>query len=519
MKITSASTHPKDINQVILGDHQVSIAEFVAVARYGAKVSFSPSYCDRVNHSRSLIEKFLNENRIIYGVTTGFGSNVTEIISTEDAEALQRNIVRSHAVSVGDPLEKEVVRAIQLMMLIHLGRGYSGVRLELLELIASLLNQGVTPFAPGDGSVGYLAPEAHMALVLIGEGKAWHMEELLPGREALERAGLTPTTLSCKEGLALTNGSSSVTAMAILTLFNAIQAVKTADIAGAMSFEALKGTIHAFDPRLHALKQHEEQAKTAQNLLRILKDSEIAETYKNYRVQDALSLRCIPQVHGASKRNLKDAAYTIHNELNSVSDNPVIVLEEDDGVALMGGNFDGTYVGIQADIMCIAMGNLGKIAERRIDRLVNFHLSEMPSYLVRNPGLNNGYMIPQYTAVGLLGEIRILSHPASVESVPTSANQEDVVSFAYAASKKAYQISKKLSYMLAIELMTAVQALDFHRPMKSSPVIEQVYNLIRTQVPTVEEDRFFYPDIVTIYHQIHEGDIVKVVEDMIGEIE
>lgn len=358
-----------------------------------------------------------------------------------------------------------------------------------------------------------------MALVLIGEGKAWYKEELISGSEALERAGLKPTTLSCKEGLALTSGTSSVTAMAILTLFNAIQAAKTADIAGAMSLEALKGTIHAFDPRLHSLKKHEEQAKTAQNIIRILKGSEIAETYKNYRLQDALSLRCIPQVHGASKKNLKDAAFTINNELNSVSDNPVIYPEDNDGIALMGGNFDGTYVGIQADIMCIAMANLAKIAERRIDRLVNYHLSELPSFLVKNPGLNSGYMIPQYTAVGLLGEIRILSHPASVDNVPTCANQEDVVSFAYNASRKAYQISKKLTYILAIELMTAVQALDFHRPLNPSPVIAEVYHLIRSKVPTVEEDRFLYPDIVTIYHQIHEGDIVKVVEDMIGEIE
>ncbi|MDQ0874651.1 histidine ammonia-lyase [Paenibacillus sp. V4I3] len=519
MKISDAPIHPKDINKVILGEHPISISEFVAVARYGAKVSFSQSYCDRVKQSRHLIEKFLNENRIIYGVTTGFGSNVTEIISTEDAETLQRNIVRSHAVSVGEPLEKEVVRAIQLMILIHLGHGYSGVRLELLELVASLLNQGITPFAPGDGSVGYLSPEAHMALVLIGEGKAWYNEELISGSEALERAGLKPTTFSCKEGLALTSGTSSVTAMAILTLYNAIQAAKTADIAGAMSLEALKGTIHAFDPRLHSLKKHEEQAKTAQNIIRILKGSEIAETYKNYRLQDALSLRCIPQVHGASKKNLKDAAFTINNELNSVSDNPVIYPDDNDGIALMGGNFDGTYVGIQADIMCIAMANLAKIAERRIDRLVNYHLSELPSFLVKNPGLNSGYMIPQYTAVGLLGEIRILSHPASVDNVPTCANQEDVVSFAYVASRKAYQISKKLTYILAIELMTAVQALDFHRPLNPSPVIAEVYNLIRSKVPTVEEDRFLYPDIVTIYLQIHEGDIVKVVEDMIGEIE
>ncbi|MGG1678218.1 histidine ammonia-lyase [Neobacillus sp. NRS-1170] len=512
------SLHPRDIKEVILGDHWLSIEEVVAVARYSAKVSFTAAYRSRVKASRGLIEKFLQEERVIYGVTTGFGSNVTEVISKDDAEILQRNIVRSHAVSVGEPLEKEVVRAIQLMILNHLGHGFSGVSLEVLELMAGLLNHDILPVVPGDGSVAYLSPEAHIALVLMGEGRAWYKGELLSGCEALEKAGLKPVTLGCKEGLALLSGTTSVTAFAALALYNAIQAVKTADISGAMSFESLKGTIKAFDPRLHAVKKHEEQNKTARNLVRILHGSQIAEQFKEYRLQDALSLRCIPQVHGAVKKVLKNALENLMNEMQSVSDNPIIWPEGDDGIALSGGNFDSSYVGMDADAMCIAMANLAKNAERRIDRLVNHHVSELPNFLVVNPGLNNGYMIPQYTAAGLLNEIRVLSHPATIDNVSTCANQEDVVSFAYFAAKKAYQISKKLQYILAIELMLGTQALDFYESLNPSPVTGKVHQFIREKVPTVQEDRFFHPDIEIIYQHIQEGEIVILVEELIGEI-
>ncbi|MDQ0199128.1 histidine ammonia-lyase [Neobacillus ginsengisoli] len=518
MILLQTNRHPKDIKKVELGKTDVTLNEIIAVARYGAEVLFSQKYRDRVNASRAVIEKFLDEERAVYGVTTGFGSNVSQSISSMDAEKLQQNIIRSHAVSVGEPLDKEVVRAIQLLILINLGQGFSGVRLGVLELIRSVLNQQIIPFAPGEGSVGYLAPEAHMALLLMGEGKAWYNGELLKGNAALERAGLQPLSLGCKEGLALTSGTTSVTAFAALALFDGIQAAKTADIAGAIALEALKGTIKAFDPRTHSVKRHEEQARTARNIVKILGGSEIVEKYQDYRLQDALSLRCIPQVHGAVKKVLEDAKITISNEINSSSDNPIL-FTEDNGEALMGGNFDGTFVGIQADSMAIAMANLAKISERRIDRLVNHHVSELPPFLVANPGLNSGYMIPQYTAAGLLNEIKILSHPATVDNTSTCANQEDVVSFAYSAAKKAYQISKKLEYILAIELMSAVQALDFHQPLKPSPASHEVYKLIRIQVPTVTEDRYFYPDIESIYHQIHEGKILNSVEILISDLE
>lgn len=328
---------PRKIKEVVLGKNPITIQEFIAVARYNAKVSISTEYCERVKTSRNLLEKFINEKRVIYGVTTGFGENVNKVISLEDNETLQKNVLLASATSVGQPLEKEVVRGIVLMKLLNLGQGYSGVRLELLEFIIKVLNENITPYAPQHGSVGYLCIEAHIALLLIGKGKAWYKDDLLPSHEALKKAGLKPITLASKEGLALTSGTTSVTALTALALYDALNAVKVADIVGAMSVEALKGTIKAFDLRIHLVRPHEEQIKTAKNLQKILADSEIAKKYKEYRTQDALSLRCIPQLHGAVKKKLKDALKTILIEMNSCCDNPLIFPEGDDGIVLSGG--------------------------------------------------------------------------------------------------------------------------------------------------------------------------------------
>lgn len=504
---------------VCLDESDLSMDRFVAVARHGARISFSPGYCDRVNHSRKLVELALGQNRRIYGVTTGFGDNARTLISPEDAEILQRNIVLSHACSVGEPLADEQVRGIALMWLLSLGKGFSGVRLELLTLVADLLNAGVTPVAPGDGSVGYLSVEAHMALVLIGEGKARYRGQVLPGGQALERAGLSPVTLQCKEGLALTNGTNSVTGLAILSIWDAIKTARTADIVSAMSFDALKGTIRACDPRLHSVKRHQEQAATARNLVRILEGSTISSTYRDIRVQDACVIRCIPQVHGAAKNALKHAAATIGDEMNSCSDNPILFPENNDGIALMGANFDGCFVGIQADAACIAMANLAKLSERRLDRMVNRNFSELESFLVSRPGLNNGLMIPQYTAAGLLGEIKILSHPSTIDSTPTCANQEDPVSLAYFASKKSISVGSKLQHILAIELMAAAQALDFLAPLTSSPPVQALHALVRASVPKLEEDRYLYDDIMALLAMVHSGDIIRTVEAITGPLE
>lgn len=509
--------HPEDISTVVLGDVEPSIDEFVAIARYSAKVTFSQKYRDRVSRSRKLIERFLGENRLVYGVTTGFGDNVRHVISPEDAQTLQVNIVRSHAVSIGEPLNREQVRAVQLMILISLGKGYSGVRIELLELIASLLNNDVVPFAPGEGSVGYLGPEGHLALVLIGEGKASVAGgDWVDGATALRQVGLQPISLQCKEGLAMLNGTTSVTAIATLALYNAIEASRVADVASALSLEALKGTIRAFDDRYHSVKAHTEQRETAKFIKRLLGDSQLIKEHIDYRLQDVYSLRAIPQVHGASKKFIAYAQSCIENEIGSSGDNPVIFpTSADDGIAISGANFDGSYIGIAADTLCNALTNLAKISERRTDRMVNSHFSELPAFLVRNPGLNNGYMIVQYTAAGLLGEMKVLSHPSTVDSVSTCGNQEDPVSFAFNAAIKAYQVSRKLESVLAIEIMVGCQALDFHDVAKASSATRALYNLVRSRVPTVEHDRAFYPDIVAVTEQLRSGEILATVNRVV----
>ncbi|MER6270332.1 aromatic amino acid lyase [Streptomyces sp900105755] len=501
-----------------MGENPITIEQFVAIARHGARVAFDATYVDRVRRSRALVERFLAENRLVYGVTTGFGDNVTKVIDPADAELLQRNIVRSHAVSIGDPLPTEMVRAIALMELVGLGEGYSGVRFETLELIRRMLNGRVTPHVPGEGSVGYLAPEAHMALVLLGEGRAWYGDELLPGAEALARIGEQPARLAAKEGLSLTNGTHSVTAIAVLAAHDAGIAATTADIAASLSVQALKGTLRAYDVRIQQRKRHPEQAAVAENLRRLTDSSAISAEFLDNRLQDSLALRAIPQMHGGAKRALAQAREVIVEELHSVGDNPVIHPEGADGVALSGANCDSTFVGIQADSMVNAMTVLAKISERRTDRMVNSNFSELPAFLAPRPGLDSGYMIAQYTAAALTMELRGMAVPASADTVPTSAGQEDVVSNAYLAALKAYRAARKLSHVVAIEVMCAVQALDLLAPRSPSPAAEALRARIRETVPTVDADRGFHADLEHIAELVRSGEALRIVENVIGPL-
>mgnify|MGYP000756488001 CR=1 FL=1 len=434
---------------------------------------------------------------------------------------LQYNILRSHAVSVGEAMPEEGVRAIWLMQLLSLGMGYSGIRFEMLELIAKCLNAGVYPFAPRYGSVQALVIEAQMNLVLIGEGKAWYNGELLDGCEALERAGLAPLTPSCKEGLCLTNGSNSATALAALALYNTIIAVQTADIAAAMSYEALKGNILACDERLHSLKEHPDQSLCADNIRRLLSDSGIIRENKGKRVQDPLVLRSVPQMHGAVKCYIKDAGLDIMEEMASCSDNPILWPEGDDGVALMGANFDSTFSSGGADIISIAAANLAKLLERRIDKLTNRNFSGYPAFLAENPGVDNGYMIVQYTAAGLLNEIRGLALPSTADSIPTCGNWEDPVSMGWWASRKAWYVGKKIEYIQAIEIMTLCRAFDM-MPAGEAPfssATRAVYEKVREVVPPVSGDRHFGPDIENVFKLVRDGEMIKAAEGVTGTLE
>ena len=508
----------KGIAKIIL-DGQINIEEFIAVARYGAVVEFSDAYIDRVNKSRSLVEKWIEEGRVMYGITTGFGALCTQVISKEETAKLQKNIVLSHATSVGEPLSIEEVRGTMLMALLNVGQGYSGARIETMELYRQFLNCGITPFAPKEGSVGYLSPEAHMAVVLIGEGKAYLEGELLPAKEALKKVGLTPTELSAKEGLVLVSGTTSVTAIGALTLYDMLNASKSADIIGAMTLEVLKGTTRAFDERLMGVRPHEEQHKTAENVRRILADSEIAKHFEHHRLQDALSLRCIPQLHGAAKKTLKDALKTVEIEMNACCDNPIIWPEGDDGETISGCNADSSYIGIEMDSACIAATAIAKMSERRNNRLIDGSLSAYPWFLIKNPGLNSGLMIPQYTQVGLLNDMKILSHPATVDGTPTCGNQEDYVAMGYNASKKARQIAEKLEFILAIELLSVFQAHQFmEENLLPGTASKAVLDEIALTVPKMEEDIYLYPHINHLRDLVHSGKIIDLVEEKIGKL-
>ena len=503
---------------VTFGADVPSIEVFVAVARSGATLLFGLAFTDRVARSRRLVDRFMAENRRVYGVTTGFGDNVGMAISPAEASALQHNIVRSHAVAVGEPLVREQVRAIMLMMVVSLGKGWSGVRLELLEQLRAMLNADVVPFAPGEGSVGYLSVEGHIALVLLGEGQArigdgaW-----ADGATVLRQVGLKPMTLASKEGLSLLNGTASVTGLAILAVHDAGRAAVAVDIAAALSIEALKGTTRAFDARYHAIKAHPEQRQTAQLIERLLADSAIAAAHRDHRLQDVYSLRAIPQMHGAAHAFVRHARKIIEQEMASSGDNPVIVpTGPDDGIAISGGNFDGAYIGMACDTLAIAMTSLAKASERRTDRMINAHFSGMPAFLSREPGLNSGYMIVQYTAAGLVGEMRLLSVPASTDSISTCGNQEEPVSFAWNASAKALRVAAKLEWVAAIELLTGCQALEFHDVDQASSATRAVHALVRADAPPADRDHAFYPDLAATVAKVRSGAIVSAAMSAIG---
>lgn len=511
----------RNLKTITITDCMLTLDEFIAVAKFGAKVEFSEEMQESVRANRRLLDKFLEEGRIIYGVTTGFGENVRYTISPEDASTLQENIVRTHSVAVGEPLTRVQARAIMLQTILNAGKGHSGIRLETLELIRNMLNLDLIPYAPSEGSVGYLGVEAHLAMAYIGEGKIFQNGVPAPAAEVLKKHGLTPIQLACKEGLSMTNGTITVTALGLLAVYEALTTMQNVELAGGLCYEALRGTTKALDPRVHGAKHHEEQAGAARNLLRMLDGSQICEKYRDAKVQDAYVMRCMAHVHGAAKKMLKDAYSVIVDEMHSISDNPEIFAEgENDGVALMSGNFDGSFVAAYADFISMACAIVGNQVERSTDRMVNRNLNDgLPAFLVSNPGLNSGLMITQYTCAGLMDEVKHLAIPVSIDSIPTCAGQEDPVSMGYYASKKAGQCVRKLQYMTAIEIYVALQAMDFLKPLEPSPALAKVRDFVRKKVPFVDNDRFLYPDIEYIFSLVQDGTLVDLLEREIGELE
>ncbi len=493
-----------------LSGQTLTLEEIAAVSAGELQVSLSESARRRVRAARDVVENVIREGRIVYGVNTGFGKLADVHIPDSDLELLQLNLVRSHSCGVGNPLPEPEVRAMLLLRANVLARGNSGCRIELIETLVQMLERGVHPVIPEKGSVGAsgdLAPLAHLALSLIGEGESFYHGERLAGGEAFRAASITPMRLGAKEGLALLNGTQAMEAVGGLAVYRAQRVAALADLAGAMTLEALRGTPVAFDERIHAARPHAGQLAAAAHLRRLLENSEIRRSHlsNDPRVQDAYSLRCMPQVHGAVRDALGHARAVIEIESGSATDNPLVFSESGD--VLSGGNFHGAPLAIVFDYAAIALTDLMSIAERRIDRLVNPNVNEgLPPFLCSHPGLSSGYMIAQICAVALLNEAKVLAHPASIDNVPTSGDKEDHVSMGMTAALKLRQIVTNAEQVLAIEFLTAAEGLDYRAPLRSSPPIEQARIRIRGVVPRLTADRPLSNDIQRLAEAIQRGD-------------
>ena len=495
----------------------LELIERVAIG--GEGVTLSDSARRRARESRAVVDDILAGDSVVYGINTGFGNFKDVVIPPDDLVQLQINLIRSHAAGVGDPFPEDVVRAILLLRINTLAAGCSGVSEGTLDGLVALLNASVHPVVPMKGSVGAsgdLAPLAHVALALLGEGDVFYQGSRVPAAEALERAGLAPIALAPKDGLALINGTQVITAILSLSVILATRLVHSADIVGAMTLDALLGTDTAFDARIHEARPHAGQLASASNLRLLLRGSALRESHEACdRVQDSYSLRCMPQVHGAVRDSLAYVRGVVEVEINSATDNPMIFVDGAD--VLSGGNFHGQPVALAADFLTIALAELGAISERRIERLVNPSLSELPAFLVKEGGLNSGYMILQVTAAALASENKTYSHPASVDSIPTSANQEDHVSMGVTAARKTLAVASNLCDILAIELLCAAQGIDFRRPLRSSEAVEAVHRELRTSVPFYENDRAHYPDVGVARELIRSGRVVALAETALGQ--
>lgn len=500
----------------IFGD-RLRLEDIEKVARGEvAEVKLAAEARARVEAARAFVDRIVEEGRVVYGITTGFGALAHVVIPPDRIRELQANLIRSHASGVGAPLPIEEVRAITLLRANVLARGHSGVRPVVIDLLLELLNRGVHPVIPERGSVGAsgdLAPLSHLALVLMGEGEAFYGGERLPGAEALRRAGLEPLTLEAKEGLALNNGTQAHTGIGVLALLAAERAVDTAEVAGAMSLEGLRGTPDAFDELIQRVRPHPGQAASAARLRWLLRDSEIRESHRENdpRVQDAYSLRCMPQVHGAARQALSYARQVLEIEVNSATDNPLIFPEE--GKVLSGGNFHGQPIAQVLDVVAMACADLASMSERRIARLIDPALSGLPAFLTREPGVHSGLMMAQIVAASLVTELKLRAQPASVDSVPTDANQEDHVSMGMASALKLRESVRLLETMLALELLTAAQALEFLKPLRPGRGVEEAYTLVREKVPALEGDRSLSPDIAALEELVRCGVFARIREE------
>jgi len=515
------------MERILIDGDGLTIEQVIAAA-YGEPgnpvVELTDKAKSQVERAADAVQKLLADGVVAYGITTGFGAFKNKVIPRDQVKQLQHNILVSHAVGVGDPFEIPFVRAIMLIRANTLAKGHSGIRLETLQLLLDMLNRGVHPVIPEKGSLGAsgdLAPLAHMALPLIGEGEVWVNGKKVPGAQAMKNAGLEPATLAAKEGLALTNGTSVMCAIGVLETVRAEMINRTADIAGCMSLEALNGTQMAFDERLHKLRPFPRQIDAAADLRAILRGSTFTRGYDPTNIQDAYTLRCIPQVHGAIRDAIAYARWIFEIELNAVTDNPLIFIDDETGRidVISGGNFHGEPLAIAMDYLGLAMSELGNMSERRIMRLVDeaSNTHTLPAFLTKEGGLNSGFMIVQYTAAALATESKVLSHPASVDTIPTSANVEDHVSMGVTAALKARRINMNVERILALELMAAAQGIDFRREVMDKPRLGEgtqiSYDLIRQHVPFIQRDTVLYKYIETMHNLVRDGQFGNILTD------
>ena len=511
------------MEKIYLDADRLSLDQVVDIAHGRAEAALMGPGRERVAAASQLISRWVEKGEVIYGVTTGFGALCSVAIPPEDTQALQEKIIKSHSAGVGGPLPVEAVRALMAIRLHDLFMGYSGCRLETLNHLMTLLNKGIIPVIPEKGSVGSsgdLAPTAHLGLVLLGHGEAFYQGRRISGAQALETAGLKPLQLQAGEGLALINGTQVMSGIFALVVHEAIELAKLADIACAMSLEVLMGSNSEFDPRIHQLRPHPGQIASADNLLRLTADSQIMQSHAGCsRVQDAYTLRCSPQIHGASKDAVLHAKRVLEIEINSTTTNPLIFSDTEE--VRLGGNFHGQPVAMAADYLSMGLAELGNVSERRIERMVNPQLSELPAFLVEDCGLNSGYMIAQYAAAALVSENKVLAHPACVDSIPTSANKEDHVSMGTIAARQCREILDNVRAVYAIEFLCAAQAYDLLT--KDNPMIwgrgtARAHEMIRQKVPYLAEDRIVADDIEAMTELMKSGAITRAVEPAAGQL-
>jgi histidine ammonia-lyase len=505
---------------IVLDGEHLDLEQIATVARGGARVILGESARTRLERSHAVIERILATDQQVYGVNTGFGLLKDIRVPRDRLDVLQLNLIRSHCAGVGEPLPKEATRALMLLRAHVLARGHSGVRPLVVETLLAHLNADLLPLVPEQGSIGAsgdLAPLSHLALALLGEGEVVLRGERMKAPPALAATGIAPLRLGPKEGLALINGTQLIAAVGVLALLEAEELAAVADVAGALTLEALKGSHVAFDARLHALRPHRGQVDSAANLRALLDDSEIARSHEGCgRVQDAYSLRCMPQVHGGAREGFRFARSILQVEVDAVTDNPIVL--PDEGEVLSGGNFHGEIPAQALDLLAIASASLASISERRVDRLMNPALSGLPPFLTRDAGVQSGLMMAQVTAASLVSENKILCHPASVDSIPTEANQEDHVSMGPIAARKARAVVRHARTVLAIEVLSACQALDFLAPLRPGRGARAAYEAVRRAVPFMETDRVLADDIRDVEGLIRAGTLRAAAESASGRL-